>query len=71
ETVSIAAAAADSDGTVAKVEFYNGTSLLSTDTSAPYSYSWSNVSAGEYSITAKATDNKGAVTSSEAVKITV
>ncbi len=71
ETVSIAAAAADSDGTVAKVEFYNGTSLLGTDTSAPYSYSWSNVSAGEYSITAKATDNKGAVTSSEAVKITV
>ncbi|MBN7803205.1 hypothetical protein J0A67_20185, partial [Algoriphagus aestuariicola] len=71
ETVSIAAAAADSDGTVAKVEFYNGTSLLSTDTSAPYSYSWSNASAGEYSITAKATDNKGAVTSSEAVKITV
>ncbi|MBN7803206.1 T9SS type A sorting domain-containing protein, partial [Algoriphagus aestuariicola] len=71
ETVSIAAAAADSDGTVAKVEFYNGTSLLGTDTSAPYSYSWSNVSAGEYSITAKVTDNKGAVTSSEAVKITV
>src|SRR5690606_26701142 len=68
-SVSIAANAADSDGTIAKVEFFNGTTRLSTDTSAPYSYTWGNVKAGEYSITAKATDNKGATTVSDVIKI--
>src|SRR5690606_15701802 len=47
-SVSIGANAADSDGKIAKVEFYNGTTLLGTDTSAPYSYTWTNVKAGEY-----------------------
>jgi hypothetical protein len=70
-SVSIAANAADSDGTIAKVEFFNGTTRLSTDTSAPYSYTWGNVKAGEYSITAKATDNKGATTVSDVIKIVV
>src|SRR5690606_10700984 len=62
---------ADSDGTITKVEFYNGTTLLGTDTSAPYSYTWTNVKAGEYNITAKATDNKGATTISDVVSIQV
>src|SRR5690606_24103779 len=70
-SVSMAANAADSDGKIAKVEFYNGTTLLSTDTSAPYSYTWTNVRAGEYSITAKATDDKGATTVSDVVGIEV
>src|SRR5690606_28397483 len=70
-SVSMAATAADSDGTITKVEFYNGTTLLGTDTSAPYSYTWTNVKAGEYNITAKATDNKGAAATSSVVKIKV
>jgi hypothetical protein len=70
-TVSITATAADSDGKITKVEFYNGTTLLGTDTSAPYSYTWTNVKVGAYSITAKATDDKGATTTSNAVKIPV
>jgi hypothetical protein len=70
-SVSITATAADTDGTIAKVEFFNGTTLLGTDTSAPYSYTWTNVKAGEHSITAKVTDNKGATTNSDAVKIKV
>ena len=69
--VSITATAADSDGSITKVEFYNGTTLLGTDTSAPYSYTWSSVKAGEYNLTAKATDNKGAITISNAVQIKV
>ncbi|SEG98319.1 Cellulose binding domain-containing protein [Nonomuraea solani] len=70
-TVAIAANAADADGTVAKVDFYQGTTLLGTDTSSPYGYSWTNVAAGSYSITARATDNAGLTTTSSPVGITV
>jgi fibronectin type 3 domain-containing protein len=70
-TITISANAADADGTIAKVEFYNGTTLLNTDNSAPYSYSWTGVATGTYSITAKAYDDKAAVTTSTAVSITV
>ncbi|MCR5889840.1 glycosyl hydrolase family 18 protein [Hymenobacter sp. J193] len=70
-SITINANAADANGTVSKVEFYRGTTLLGTDTSAPYSYSWTGVAAGTYSLTAKATDNAGAVTTSAAVSVTV
>ena len=70
-TVVIDATAADADGTISRVEFYNGANLLNTDTAAPYSFSWSNVAAGSYALTAKAYDNSGAVTTSSAVNITV
>jgi hypothetical protein len=70
-TVVINATAADSDGTVSKVDFYQGSTLLGTDTTSPYSYTWTNVAAGSYSLTADATDNGGATTTSAAVGITV
>ncbi|MEV4380471.1 glycoside hydrolase family 48 protein [Streptosporangium sp. NPDC049644] len=70
-TVPITADAADSDGTVSKVEFLNGSTVLSTDTTAPYAFDWTNVAAGSYSLTARATDNAGAVTTSTPVGITV
>ncbi len=70
-TISITANAADANGTVASVAFYNGTTLLGTDATAPYSYSWTTVAAGTYSITARATDNAGAITTSAAVPVTV
>ena len=70
-TITLNATAADSDGTIAKVEFYDGATLLNTDTTAPYSYAWVNPSAGSHVITAKATDNQGAVTTSAAINITV
>ena len=70
-SVSLGASASDSDGKIAKVEFYQGNTLLGTDTSSPYSYTWGKVKAGEYNLTARATDNKGATTVSEVVKIQV
>ena len=70
-TISLAANAADSDGSIAKVEFYNGSSKLGEDLSSPYTFSWTGVVAGTYSITAKATDNQGAITTSSAVNVTV
>lgn len=70
-TISITATAADSDGTISSVSFYNGTTLLGTDASSPYSFTWNNVAAGTYTITARATDNLGATTTSSAVSVNV
>jgi hypothetical protein len=67
----LTASASDSDGTISKVDFYAGTTLVGTRTTAPYTTTWSNVSAGTYSITAVATDNSGATTRSAAVSVTV
>lgn len=69
--ITINANASDADGTVSKVEFFNGTVLLSTDTSSPYSYAWTGVGSGTYTLTAKATDNSGAVTTSTAIVVVV
>jgi RHS repeat-associated protein len=70
-SVTITATAADADGSIAKVEYYNGTTLLGSSTAAPYSFTWANVAAGSYNITAKATDNQGASTTSTVAGITV
>ena len=72
-TVALRATAADSDGTISKVEFFRGTTLISTGTlsAGKYTASWTNVAAGTYSVTAKATDNRSAATSSTAATITV
>jgi len=58
--IPLAATAADSDGTVTKVDFYDGDQLISTDTSAPYTGTLTSAAAGDHSITARATDNRGA-----------
>lgn len=68
--IPISATASDSDGTVAKVDFFQGATLLASDTTPPYSFSWTNVPAGTYSLRAVATDNLGATGSSPAVSIT-
>lgn len=69
--VTVAATAADTDGTVSKVEFYRGTTLMGTDTAGPYSVVWSGAVKGTYNLTAKATDNKGGTTTSAIVSVTV
>jgi regulation of enolase protein 1 (concanavalin A-like superfamily) len=70
-TITLSADASDSDGAVAKVEFFQGTTKLGEDTTAPYSFTWTNVAAGSYSLTAKATDNLGATTTATAVTVSV
>jgi RHS repeat-associated protein len=70
-TVTLTANATDTDGTIAKVEFYRGTTLIGTSTNSPYSVTWTDAPAGSYSLTAKATDDKGAVTTSTARTVTV
>jgi hypothetical protein len=70
-TIAITATAADSDGTITKVEFLDGTKILGQDTTAPYSFTWRNVPVGTHVLIARATDNRGAATTSSAVSITV
>ncbi len=71
-TVSITATASDQEGSVTKVEFYINGTLKSTDSTAPYSYSWDagSVYNGIYSITAKAYDEAGN-TADSAVSVNV
>jgi acid phosphatase type 7 len=69
--IALAANASDADGSIQRVEFYQGGTLLGTDTAAPYTYSWAGVAAGNYSLTARAFDNLGAATTSAAVAVTV
>ena len=68
---TLSATAADSDGTIANVQFFDGTTLIGTDTTSPYSLSWTPTTAGSRSLTARATDNAGALTTSAAVTMTV
>ena len=70
-TINLAATATDTDGSVTKVEFFAGTRKLGEDTTAPFTFAWSNAKSGTYSLTARATDNLGAVTTSNAVSIVV
>src|SRR5207253_6108269 len=66
------AATVTTDAAVTKVEFYDGTALLGSVTSAPYTLSWdtSAVADGAHSLTAKAYDNNGRVGTSSAVGVT-
>lgn len=61
----------DPDGVITKVEFYADGALLHTDTAAPYSFWWRPDSRGNQTLTAKAYDDGGAETTSDAVTVRV
>jgi hypothetical protein len=69
--ILISANATDSDGSIAKVEFYSGTDLLGQATTAPFTFLWNNAVAGDYVLTALAYDNSGAAVRSLPVSVTV
>jgi photosystem II stability/assembly factor-like uncharacterized protein len=69
--IEIRANASDSDGTITKVEFFNGLEKIGEDTDSAYTFSWTNVLDGTYQLTAKATDNSNQTVSSEPITITV
>ncbi|REH47561.1 putative secreted protein (Por secretion system target) [Tenacibaculum gallaicum] len=69
--IEITADAFDDDGSVSKVEFFNGSIKLGKDTTNPYNFTISNAGIGTYSLTAKATDDKNASTTSVAVQINI
>ncbi|MBL8347385.1 MAG: hypothetical protein JNN03_18240 [Rubrivivax sp.] len=69
--IGITATAADSDGSVARVEFYDGTTKLGEDTTAPFEFTWTTATAGAHTITARAVDNLGATAVSSSTSVTV
>jgi len=69
--ITISATALDSDGSVSLVEFYNGNTKLGSKSSAPFTFIWNNVNAGNYSLTVTATDNLNAKTTSSSISISV
>ncbi len=70
-TVNLAANASDAESAVAKVEFFSGATKLGEDTTAPYTYAWTGVAQGTYSVTAKATDATGKSATSAPLTVTV
>jgi cytochrome c len=70
-TLAVSANASDAGGSIALVEFFSGGSLIGSDTTLPYSISWPNVAAGNYLLTARATDNIGNSTTSIPRTVTV
>ena len=81
-TVGICAAASDPDGTVASVEFFAGTNSLGVVTNSTavtnfdgvhqqFCFTWSGAAKGSYELTAVATDNAGATSTSAPVSIRV
>jgi plastocyanin len=70
DTITISAHANDPDGSVTKVEFFENGNLIGTATSSPFSVS-TTLPPGPHTLTAKATDNAGAITTSAAFVITV
>ncbi|HAF12398.1 MAG TPA: hypothetical protein DCK99_01610, partial [Blastocatellia bacterium] len=69
--VVIEANASDSDGSVARVEFFSGNAKLGEATANPYRFTWNNVAEGHYSLRTRATDDRGAIADAEPIAITV
>lgn len=69
--ITLNAAAADADGTVSKVEFFYGSVSIGTSTVSPYSITWNTVPAGTHKLTAVATDNKAAFTTSSVITVVI
>ncbi len=73
--VSLQATATDvtangANGTVSGVEFLQGTTIIGSDSSAPYTLSWTPPADGSYALSARATDSEGATGTSSSVTIT-
>jgi sulfur relay (sulfurtransferase) complex TusBCD TusD component (DsrE family) len=69
--INLAAAVTANGHTITRVQFYNGATLLAADTTAPYNFTWTNVSAGSYSLTAQAVYDSGSTVASAAANVTV
>ena len=70
--ITIDVEAVDSDGSITRVEFLEGASnVLGEVTSPPYTFTWTNVPEGEYTLTARAIDNEGGSKTSLSSFVTV
>jgi Bacterial Ig domain len=70
-SVLIQAVASDSDGSIAKLEFYQGETKLGEKTNGDFSFVWTNAPPGDYLLRVKATDNGGLTYTSAPVEMFV
>lgn len=71
-TISLSATATASSGTtIQRVEFYNGTTKIGEDLTVPYSFTWTNVGVGTYTLKAVAVNNNAQEGESSTVNVTV
>ena len=69
--VTASASSSVNGGSISKIELYGNGAFLATKTTAPYSFTWSNVAPGTYTLSAKATDNLGVTATSTPVTVIV
>ena len=69
--VTLSADAADQHNGISQVRFYNGATLLSGVSNAPYTLTLTGLVAGAYSLTAVAADTTGLATTSAPVSVTI
>ncbi|MCX6930923.1 MAG: Ig-like domain-containing protein, partial [Verrucomicrobia bacterium] len=70
DTVLVGASASDTDGSVTNVQFFDGVVSLGNRATSPYSVS-TRLALGAHTLTAVASDNLGATTTSAPVHVTV
>lgn len=70
-TILLEATASDSNGSVVAVRFYENGNFLGSDTTSPFSFAWTGVSTGAYTLTAVAEDDEGATRTSAPVDVIV
>lgn len=70
-SIILAAEVQDNDGTISKVEFYEGDNKLGESSESPWTLDWSNVDIGIYYLKAIAYDNRNASSSSAPVMVKV
>ena len=57
--INLSAGVTANGHTITKVQFYNGSALLGEDSATPYAFTWTNVSAGSYNLSATAVYDTG------------
>jgi hypothetical protein len=70
-SISVRAEATDSDGAIAKVEFFDGATLIGSVVTPPFEVTLANAAVGTHALTARATDNQGATATSAPVNVLV
>src|SRR5690606_1376509 len=70
-TISVTVEANDPDGTINKVELFDGTKKLAEATVAPFSFTLTDLPAGTYNLHAVATDDLKASTKSAILEVSV
>ncbi len=70
-TINLAATVTANEHTINKVQFYSGTNLLNEDTAAPYTFTWTGVGLGVYSVLARAVYDTNSTIDSAPAGVTV